>query len=93
MRALSNLTPNCGAHAHGPQTSAAECACWGQSQPGHGEGMWDQPFAYIKGAAQPMASYLQLRGEMGSEKQSLTSGFKVTAMSSCPPVIRTARLD
>lgn len=38
VRALSNLTPNCGAHAHGPQTSAAECACRGQSQPGHGEG-------------------------------------------------------
>lgn len=54
--------------------------------------MWDQPFAYIKGAAQPMASCFQLRDEMGPEKQSLTSGFKATALSSCPPVIRNAGL-
>lgn len=60
VRALSNLTPNCGAHAHSPQ-----CACWGRSQPGHGEGMWEQPVAYIRGAAQPMVLCFLLRGEMG----------------------------
>lgn len=39
VRALSNLTPNCGVHVNSPQTStAAECACWGQNQPGHQEG-------------------------------------------------------
>lgn len=55
--------------------------------------MWDQPFAYIKGASQPMATCFQLRAEMGPEKQSLASGFKATALFSCPSVIRTAGLD
>lgn len=65
VRALSNLTPNCSVRVNSSQTStAAECACWGQSQRGHREGVWDQPFAYIRGTAQPMAFCILLRGEI-----------------------------
>lgn len=85
MRALSNLTPNCGAHAHSPQPPAAECACWGRGQPGHGEGNVEQPFAYIKAAAPPMASCFQLRGAMGPEKEPglWIQGHSPVLMSPC----------
>lgn len=69
-------------HRH-PQRSAH---AGGRASLGTGRGMWNQPFAYIKGAPQPMASFFQLRGEMGPEKQEpglWSYGHSPVLMSPC----------
>lgn len=91
VRALSSLTPTCGStgtvHGH-PQQRSAHAG--GRASLGTGRG-WDQPFAYIRGAAQPMAFCFLLGGKTGPEDQSWPLDLRPQLRPHVPHVIRTVR--